>query len=160
MEARLQSVRYLAPHDGKTLLVHLSERASALFAEGKYDYWDCVNRHYGLESAQMVEPDYVKVRLKGIYDLEKVASVYARLPGVLGAEPNQTTSIDNGATILVTRERDEWHYVFRTQRASTFYYFTTYGNQSPKSGGVWTGRASASPDWLRKYWFGTELQRR
>ena len=156
METRLKSVRYLPPHDGKTMLVHLSETASALFAEGKYDYWDCVNRHYGLESTQMVEPGYVKVRLKGIYDLNAVASVYARLPGVLGAEPYDARSVDHGATILVTRENDEWHYVFRTQSASAFYYFTTHGNQNPKSGGVWTGQASSSPAWLRKYWFGTE----
>ena len=153
MEARLKNVRYRPQYEGKTLLLRFSEAASKLFAEGQYRYWDCVNDRFGFESAEAIAPDLIKVRLKGIYDLEKLASVYARLPGVMSADPEENASRDDGATILVTREGDVWHYVFRTPRANAFYYFATDSHQSPKYQGSWTGRAAASPAWLQKYWF-------
>ena len=156
MEARLKRVQYRPRYDGKTLVLRFSEAASALFAQGTYRYWDCANDRFGFESAVAIAPDLVKVRLKGIYDLEKIASVYARLPGVVSAEPDENAAHDDGATILVTREGDAWHYVFRTPRANAFYYFATGSHQSPKYQDAWTNRASASPVWLQKYWFRTQ----
>jgi len=155
MEPRLKNVHYRPRDDGKTLVLRLSDNASTLYAQGKYRHWDCVNRHYRFESAQQIAPGVVQLRLRGVYDLEMLASVYARVPGVVGAEAQSLNSIDDGATILVSRENDVWHYIFRTSRAKAFYYFTTQSNQSPRQGGVWTGRAATAPVWLRKYWFGT-----
>lgn len=156
MESRLKGVDYRPHNDGKTLLLRLSENASARFADQNYHYWDCVNRHYRVESTQVIASNLVRVRFKGIYDLEKLATVYARLPGVLSVEQEETDGIDDGGTILVTKEEDVWHYVFRTPRAGAFYHFVTRSGQSPEPGGAWSGRASASPTWLRRYWFGTE----
>jgi hypothetical protein len=156
LKAPLQSVGYRPQHDGRTLVLRLSEPASAMLAQRRYPYWDCVNQHYGFESTQGVSPGVIKVRLKGIYDLEKVAGAYARVPGVVSAKPDHLESDDDGATIVVKREGDVWHYVFRTERGSAFYYFVTRADQSLKHGGVWTGRAADSPSWLRRYWFGVD----
>lgn len=155
MEPRLKNVHYRHRNDGKTLVLRFSDNASFLFARGKYPYWDCVNRHYRFESAQTISPGLVELRLGGIYDLEQLASLYARLPGVMHAQAQELNSIDDGATILVNREEDVWHYIFRTPRSKAFYYFTTRSEQSPQQGGVWTGRAATAPVWLKKYWFGT-----
>ena len=155
-EARLKTIEYLPPHDGKTLLLQFSDTAGALVTAGKYQLWDCVNRHYGIESTQVMSANRVQLHLKGIYDLEKVASIYARLPGVMSAEPGRPTRIDDGATILVKREADAWNYIFRTRRSNAFYYFVTRSNQGPKYVGVSSARSSTTPAWLQRYWFGAE----
>jgi hypothetical protein len=156
LKAPLKRVAYRHQHDGRTLVLRFSETASTMLSQRKYQFWDCVNQHYGFESAQGVSPGLFKVQLKGIYDLEKVARVYARVPGVVSVKPAELESADDGATILVNREEDVWHYIFRTTRAEAFYYFITRADQSVKYGGVWAGRVSGSPAWLRRYWFGAE----
>jgi hypothetical protein len=156
MKTPLKSVTYRPQHDGRTLVLRFSETAAAMFAQRRYPFWDCVNQHYGFESAHGISPDLVKLRLKGIYDLEKIAGAYARVPGVVSVRPDHLTSTDDGATILVKREADVWHYIFRTERGDAFYYFITHTAQSPKFGGIWKGRVANAPAWLRRYWFGVD----
>jgi len=55
---------------------------------GEYSAWDCLNDFYRLESQESFSGRYVILKLKGQYDLELLASLYLRLPGMQSAEPN------------------------------------------------------------------------
>jgi len=109
LEPSLSGVGYFAASDGKQLLLSADAQTLAEMQAGTYSAWNCLNQTYGLSSTRF-GATYVLLRLKGNYNLERLSSYYAALPGIKGAGPDSL--IGGGSTICVVRESAAWHYVF------------------------------------------------
>lgn len=150
------SVQYHAPYDGKSLGLRPTEEAAQAMQAGTYHAWDCLNDFYGLEAtsaeySSLIDAWFATVRLKGRYNLELLAEVYAQLPGIDEATPNWSGG--DGPTTCARRSNGVYEYVVDDRTgdcpagctSTTAYYFT-----SPAQGQVqlvesWDG--GVSPGW-------------
>lgn len=151
-------VTYRSPHDGKTLVLSLTEPAALSIESDEYGFWDCLNDRYGVEAVQL---DYSRltdtwqgfVTLEGVYDLERVAELYAMLPGVKSTGPGSTH--DDGPTTCVTRNGDLYEYVVDDRGGdcpagcteTTAYRFRSRGAGDVEALEVWSSRDGARPTW-------------
>lgn len=104
----LADIRYFAPHDGKTVILTPNEITYLSIQAGDYSAWDCLNDFYGLES--MEGDALVLLTLKGRYNMNRVAAIYAQLPGTERADPNWSGG--DSATICARRGTSVIEYVF------------------------------------------------
>jgi hypothetical protein len=112
-EPSLRDVRYFAPDDGRSLMLRVEPSTLARMRTGEYHDWDCLNRALVVTSTELSEGTflpYAELTLKGIYNLEQLATKYAALEGVKSVGPSYGGG--DGPTICVTREGPTWHYVF------------------------------------------------
>src|SRR5262249_8941039 len=140
----------------------LDESAFALVKAGRYDKWQCLNRHFKAASINRSE-NGVLIGFQGRYNLRSVATMYARLPGVTSADPVLLVSLGENSTIRGTRQSKTWHYVFSTQinpGPQTLFYFTTDGVHIPSYVATTQSLGMATaPRWMKKYWYGPESLR-
>lgn len=109
--SRLSSIKHRSPHDGKTLLLDVSGQTQQAIQNGTYTDWDCLNQHYVKKSHSTPSyGSYVKLELKGLYDVGIVGKDYEALRGIKNAGPNRR--IGDGPTICAERKGDVYHYVF------------------------------------------------
>jgi hypothetical protein len=113
LQPELADIAYRGRHDGKTIVLGLSDRGAQSFAAGKYSAWDCLNDFYGLVGTESYEvarsSTFVSLELKGIYNLEVLASLYGQLPEVESAEPSY--GLGAGPTLCVQRDGGRYEYV-------------------------------------------------
>jgi hypothetical protein len=112
LEPELAEIGYFPPHDGKTLYLGLTDLAAQSVSAGQYSAWDCLNDVYGLTSIttnDIFGRAYALVELHGIYDIRRLAELYAQLPGVNTAEPDAFGG--DGPTLCVKRAGDRYEYV-------------------------------------------------
>ena len=113
LQPALADIDYRGAHDGKTIVLRLSDRGARSFASGKYSAWDCLNDVYGLVGTQSYEVarsyTFVQLELKGIYNLEVLAELYGALPEVESAEPSY--GVGSGPTLCVQRDAERYQYV-------------------------------------------------
>jgi len=176
MEPQLSEINYEAPHDGKSLLLSLNDGVRRLVIDDKYDAWNCLNQHFGLISISVHEDSAAtaQIKLKGIYNLDKLASLYGKLPGIESAEPIGATYIAiRRPEFRVVLVNNDWHYVFATISDSnqaverngsarrTLHHFVSHGTEHPQDAGTWEESADVAeaPSWAKQYWFGPEYMR-
>jgi hypothetical protein len=105
-------IGYLAPHDGKTLYLGLTELVAQSILAGEYSAWDCLNERYGASEGEPNETFgnwSLLLALRGIYDVSRLAERYAELPGVTTAEAN--LRIGDGSTLCAARDGARYQYV-------------------------------------------------
>lgn len=108
----LADVRYFAADDGKTIYLGLTDIAAQSLRAGKYSAWDCLNDAYGFTSITQNDAfgsSYVLIQLHGIYDVGRLATLYAQLPGVSSAGPNSREG--DGPTLCAARDGERYEYV-------------------------------------------------
>jgi len=160
MTPAVENVGYLPSTDGKSLFLTADSLATYRAMErGEYRGWDCLNDWYGLEqiiteaSSPATDP-WVVVRLKGIYDLYKIAPEYAELPGVASAGPEGVAyPAVLLPTLCVTRDGETYHYFFGSVEGGglTTFYFRTEADGSVELVGIYDPRSlgpAPPPDWL------------
>jgi hypothetical protein len=80
----------------------------------EYSAWDCLNEFYRLESLELSDfkliDEIVTVRLKGIYNVPKIAALYAQLPGIKSARAAGYGG--DGSTVCTSRDGSTITYVF------------------------------------------------
>lgn len=160
MTPAVAEARYLPATDGKSLFLVADSAATYRAIErGEYREWDCLNDWYGLEQVvtEAAFPEthpWVSVRLKGTYDLDRIAPEYGGLPGIESANPD---GVPYPAVLLpslcVTAEGSLYHYFFDVVSAAAFttFYFTTSRDGSVDLVGVYDPRSlepAPPPDWL------------
>lgn len=112
-EPAIADISYFPEHDGRELFLALEISTAAVMKSGQYRDWDCLNAAYVVEDLQVDETGFAPfalLTLKGIYQLKDLVGDYSELPGVTGVSPNLGGG--DGPTICVTREEDEWQWVF------------------------------------------------
>jgi hypothetical protein len=164
LEPRTADIGYRPEHDGKHLLIGASPETLEAMADGSYDGWNCLNEHYGFESFE-VHAGFGRLALKGLYDLDRLAALYAQLPDVSSAEPD--SRIGDGPSIYVTREPDEWHYVLDLASGDclagctnrVLFYFVTEAGGAVRYLDRWGDPAyEPEPAWVEKYWRAAETR--
>jgi len=160
MTPAVENVQYLTTNEGKRLYVMADSAATyASMKQGTYQEWDCLNDWYGLEEIIADAPfpatdPWVIVRLKGIYDLLRIAPEYEVLPGIASASP-----VVAGfpaillSSLCVTRDGATYHYFFEVAGGDAFttFYFTTEAGGSVELVGIYDPRSlgpSPPPGWL------------
>jgi hypothetical protein len=116
LESLLDDIDYYAPHDGRTLVVELTEEAMVAFTAGRDRAWQCLNEAYGGRMAPVIDffgGFQFDLMLNGIYNLPLVAELYRRAPGVLFVEPRQS---DGDASTLCAGHTGS-HYEYVIDRA-------------------------------------------
>lgn len=155
----LTEVPFLATHTGRTLLLTPDGLATYQAMEnGDYRAWDCLNDWYGFEGADFeaafpAELPWVRVRLKGLYDLHRVAAEYAALPGVVSAQPE---GIDYPAvfylpSLCAAIDGTTYRYFFDFPQGSALtFYFRASLTGAVKLVGVHNHQSLAPPPpWLQ-----------
>ncbi len=116
----LASIRYAAPWDGKSLWLAFDEATTEKVSAGDYRGWDCLNESYGFRKLEEDPMPLFTLRLKGIYDMPRLAEQYASLPGVESAtavtEDPAPTGVDDGLCLLAIDT--EYRYVFWREEQS------------------------------------------
>lgn len=149
---------YAAGHDGREMLIQATAATLAAMESGTYRAWLCLNEHYGLESFENRQT-YGLLRFKGTYEVNRLASLYARLPGITGASPNGL--IGAGSTLHVTPVGNEWHYVADAGSGDcqagcinhTLYYFISEPGGAVRYMERWTiPPYEPAPEWVERYW--------
>jgi hypothetical protein len=109
----LADIDYRPPHDGKTVNVWFDDITTQSIHDGDYSAWNCLNEFYGPATLTIHEftitNDLMEIELKGIYDVDRLAQLYAQLPGAEGASSNG--SIGGGPTICAWRSGERYEYV-------------------------------------------------
>jgi len=158
---QLAEVQYFATDDGKSLSLTPTELTFQSIESGDYSAWDCLNEFYGLQSIQMqrfefIGSSFVQLTLKGLYNLDRLATLYAQLPGISSEVPNRG---GDASTICAIRNGSRYEYVVdrrggdcpagcTTHEASAF-TSTTPGVVEPL--GSWDSRANpTSPEWFAR----------
>jgi hypothetical protein len=108
-------IAYFPSQDGRTLSLDVDPATFSQMQSGEYHAWDCLNQsyvvtHLDLEAFDTIHLQNAFITFKGIYEISEVASQYASLPGVSSATYGGVGG--DGATICLTREAQQWHYVF------------------------------------------------
>jgi hypothetical protein len=112
LQPALADIDYRGGHDGKTVVLGLSDEGAQSFAAGRYSAWDCLNDFYGLlgmQSYEVAGSTFVTLELKGIYNLQVLAELYGALPEVQSAEPSY--GVGDGSTLCARREGEHYEYV-------------------------------------------------
>jgi len=99
-------------HDGKTLLVKLSDPAETAVLAGDYAEWDCLNEELGFEREHLWEnTNWAELASPGTYNSEMLVEPYLDLDGIEYVEPNYSSG--DGGNICATAGEETWTYVFR-----------------------------------------------
>lgn len=110
----LANITFWPPHqDGKRLFVKFPLSVVDQIEKGEYHAWDCLNASYGLERIETfkaISREFVAITLKGLYNMDILASEYAKLPEVISV--GTTTLGGDGPTICVSLGTDTWQYAF------------------------------------------------
>jgi hypothetical protein len=165
-EPNLRGVEYLPPYDGTTLLIGIDGASRRLLDKGRYHAWDCLNSRYGghVEPGDLGED--LSVHFERIYNLQRLAAIYAKLPGVRRAESDSTTTFERGPMLCASKTGGQMHYVFKIRSPACagacdrrkLYYFMSETSGLPESVGAWDVPESSlevekeKPSWARSYW--------
>jgi hypothetical protein len=151
LEAGIKDVHYMPRHDGRTLILRMN-------ASRAHRQVSCLNKQYGGTQQDLGPKGTQQITFGRALNLDKLAELYAAIPGVLEAHPNWLTRIDAGRTLCVSRTGPDWHYIFRLGSGGdqTFIYFLTRPGQQPREISRYVmpeARGDApEPTWLRHYW--------
>jgi hypothetical protein len=135
LEPLVAKIAYFARNPENVLELYVAADTQRDMQSGAYSAWDCLNASYRVTNAEYGEPRHdeaiVVLTFEGRYDFETLGAVYAKLPGVLRAEPSYVGG--DGPTICLTPESNTWHYVFDEAGGDCpagctdhfYYHFTT-----------------------------------
>jgi hypothetical protein len=108
----LADIGFFARHDGKTLMLTTNDTTGMSIEAHEYLAWDCLNTFYGLDSIQFEHSfigPWATVKLKGSYNLPKLAELYSMLPGITRAAANSGGG--DSSTLCAYRSGDTIEYV-------------------------------------------------
>ena len=145
-------------NDGRGIVIEADAATFEQMQAGRYRGWDCADDLYRVVGKEFLPGlRFVFVRFKGLYDTQKLATEYARLPGVTLAEANNF--VGDGSDICGTVADETHHYVFDLASGDCpsgcinhqLFYFTTTPGTAPRFGGEWRRGDGTPPDWARRY---------
>lgn len=162
---------------GHSLTLSIDRATYQEMQAGIYTDWDCLNNHYvlvGLDYTDVAgRPDYnvpgvlaVDVHLKGVYNLDKIAALYGRLPGVSSVvlEKVGPSGAPFGAsTSVMCVDRDSegvYRYAIETTYGGEIpmYSLSCYESYSTESVARVTNSPSDGGDSQCRQWFNTFCQ--
>jgi len=112
---------------GKTVILTVDANTYASMQQGAYTAWDCLNNYYGMRSIvyqTFTNGNTAAVNLKGMYNVDLIASLYETLPGV-------TTAPVSGKT---TRDYDSVAYICAARGDGVIQYGFMFGEGDCESG--------------------------
>jgi hypothetical protein len=150
-------IAYFPGQDGRTLSLEVEPATFSQMQSGAYHAWDCLNHSYVVNGLkfEMFDSTHTQnalITFKGSYEIADLAAQYASLPGVSSATYGGAGGGD-GPTICLTREADQWHYVFDQAGGDcpagctehVYHHFSTTADGEVTSlGGLTTDEAIAS----------------
>jgi hypothetical protein len=111
LQPLLAPIRFRPPHDGRRLRISFDSAGTDALANGDTG-WSCLNQAYGAKVFDVTDlfPVYApEVELRGVYNLPRVAALYAEVPGIDSAEFSEY--IQNGPTWCIGRSGERYEYV-------------------------------------------------
>lgn len=153
------TVQYRHVNDGKRLSLHVTEQMGQAVQAGTFTAWSCLNDFYVAERVtaaylSLTDDWWVDLELKGLYDTAALATLYAQLPGVLGAET--VAPWGDGPTLCVSRAQGRYEYVVDDRRGdcpagcieTTAYYFVGSTPGVVAQAGTWDDTSGEpAPPW-------------
>jgi hypothetical protein len=107
----LADVGYRGGYEARSLYIGLSSIGAQSIAAGEYSAWDCLNDAYRAGEprlAQSFSSQSVYLELGGIFNLLRIAELYAELPEVTEASPSYRTG--GGSTLCAVRDGERYRY--------------------------------------------------
>ncbi len=152
----MATIDYRSPNDGRTLFIVATPDTRHLIESGQYHAWDCLNEQFGPVSLN-VTPHLTTIRLAHTFNLAPIADLYAKLPGIISAEPE--VSVGDRSTIYVSRDR-KWSYIFDFASGDcivgcthhVLHYFRTDADGNVEKVGVWSSDTVEQPEWVPRLW--------
>jgi hypothetical protein len=154
----IKSISYPSAQ-GTTLLISVAPGTRDDFLDRAPEKFRCLNRVLHAATPQPLSTNLLTVDFPGIYNIQRLSTLYQSIPGVVSAESGG--AIGDGSTVSVTAEGDTWHYVFDSASGDCsagcskhhLFYTATTPDQKPKRVQEWISTSQGPlPDWATRYW--------